>query len=151
VSGVRVAGPPDAATVAALLHSFNEEFDTASPGPEVLAERLGRLLAGGDIVALLVGEPAAGVALLSFRPNAWDDGPVALLDELYVQPGLRNRGLGTELLRRAFAVARERGAETFEINVDEGDADARRFYERHGVVPTGPDQEEPALYYFRRL
>lgn len=151
MTAVRVASPADAATVAELLHAFNTEYDTSSPGPEVLGERLERLLAGDGMVALLVGEPAAGLALISFRPNAWEDGPVALLDELYVRPELRNQGLGTELLQRAFAVARERGAETFEINVDEGDVDARRFYERHGVATTGPDQEEPALYYFRQL
>lgn len=151
MTAVRVASPADAATVAELLHAFNAEFDTSSPGAEALAERLRRLLAGDGMVALLAGEPAAGVALLSFRPNVWDEGPVALLDELYVRPQLRGRGLGTELLHRAFAVARERGVETFEVNVDEGDVDARRFYERHGVALTGPDQEERALYYFRRL
>lgn len=151
MSAVRVAGPDDAATVAELLHAFNTEYDTSSPGAEVLARRLRTLLAGDGMVALLAGDPAAGLALLSFRPTVWDAGPVALLDELYVKPDLRGQGLGTELLHRAFAVARERGAETFEINVDEGDVDARRFYERHGVALTGPDQEGRALYYFRRL
>jgi hypothetical protein len=38
-----------------------------------------------------------------------------------------------------------------EINVDGQDADARRFYERHGYTNTEPGQDEPMLYYYRRL
>ena len=52
------AGPADAQVVASLLHDFNVEFDTPTPAVEVLpSERLARLLAGGDVVALLAGEP----------------------------------------------------------------------------------------------
>ncbi|HMC39713.1 MAG TPA: hypothetical protein VKI19_08635, partial [Acidimicrobiales bacterium] len=76
----RRATPADAGTVAALLDAFNREFGTPTPGPEVLARRLGRLLATDTTLALLIGEPAAGVALVTFRTNVWYVGPVALLD-----------------------------------------------------------------------
>ena len=95
---MRRATPDDAALVASLLHDFNVEFATPTPEVEVLAERLGRLLDGGDMIALLAPEPAAAVALMTFRPNVWYDGPVALLDELYVHPDLRGRGIGSALL-----------------------------------------------------
>jgi len=45
--------------VAGLLDAFNREYDTPTPGNAVLATRLGRLLASGDVVALLTGDPAA--------------------------------------------------------------------------------------------
>jgi GNAT superfamily N-acetyltransferase len=150
-SDPRVASTAEAATVAALLDAFNREYDTPTPGSGVLAERLERLLEGGDVIALLTGEPAVGVALLTLRPNVWYDGPVALLDELYVVPAVRDQGLGTALLAAAEAVVRERGAELLEINVDAGDTDARRFYERHGYTNTEPGQDEPMLYYYREL
>jgi len=54
----RVATRADAATVARLLDAFNREFDTATPGPLVLAKRLKRLLAGEETIALLAGDPA---------------------------------------------------------------------------------------------
>jgi len=76
----------DAYTVAVLLDDFNREFKTPTPGPDTLGQRLTELLAGDDLAALLIGEPAAGVAVVSFRPNVWYAGPVALLDELYVHP-----------------------------------------------------------------
>ena len=137
--------------MAEMLHAFNTEFATSTPGPEVLGDRLRGLLARDDVAVLLVGDPPAGLALLTFRPGVWDAGPITLLEELYVRPDLRDGGRGSALLHRAFDLARERGSETFEIHVDEGDTDARRFYERHGVSRTGPDQDEPALYYFRPL
>jgi GNAT superfamily N-acetyltransferase len=137
--------------VASLLHDFNVEYATPTPGVEVLAERLGRLLDGQEVVAFLAAEPAVAVALMTFRPNVWYAGPVALLDELYVRPDLRGRGIGSALLTAACALARERGAGLMEINVDGGDVDARRFYERHGFSCIEPGGAEPMLYYEREL
>ena len=147
----RVATVREAATVARLLDTFNREYDTPTPGIAVLATRLERLLAGEEVVALLTGDPAVAVALLTLRPNVWYDGPVALLDELYVAPKLRGRGLGSALLTTAEAVTRQRGGELLEINVDGDDTDARRFYQRHGYVNSEPGQDQPLLYYYREL
>lgn len=148
---VRQATAFDAAVVAELLDAFNREFDTPSPGPQVLAARLRRLLAGDHLVALLGGEPAVGVAVLSFRSNAWYDGPVATLDELYVRPDIRGQRFGHAMLEAACRLARERGAEVLEINVDGEDIDARRFYEAHGFTNTEPGATEPMFYYYREL
>ena len=147
----RVATADDAATVAGLLDSFNREYDTPTPGATVLATRLERLLAGEHVIALLAGDPAVAVALLTLRPNVWFEGSVALLDELYVVPDRRGRGLGSLLLAAAEDTVRRRGAELLEINVDGDDTDARRFYERHGYANTEPGDDEPLLYYFREL
>jgi GNAT superfamily N-acetyltransferase len=151
VTAPRVAEPADAAIVAELLDAFNVEFDTPTPGAEMLARRLRQMLARDDVVAVLAGEPAVAVGLLTFRPSVWDAGPVALLEELYVRPRLRGRKIGHTMLEHAMALARLRGSETFEINVDEGDVDARRFYEAHGFANTEPGESERLLYYHRRL
>lgn len=150
---LRIATAEDADEVARLLHDFNTEFATPSPGPGVLAERLRRLLASKATFAILTepGEPAVGVALVTLRPNVWYDGPVALLDELYVVPALRGRGIGTGIVERLEAVVREGGGELIEINVDEGDVDAQRFYERHGFSMTEAGSTERAFYYSREL
>jgi GNAT superfamily N-acetyltransferase len=147
----RLVGTAEAAEVAALLDRFNREYDTPTPGIAVLTTRLEQLLTGRDVVALLAGKPAVGVALLTLRPNVWYEGPVALLDELYVVPAQRRRGIGLALLNAAEAASRQRGAELLEINVDGEDEAARRFYERHGYVSHGPSQTQPQLYYSRQL
>ncbi|MEV4507439.1 GNAT family N-acetyltransferase [Dactylosporangium sp. NPDC049525] len=153
---VRRATPADAELVADMLDTFNREFDTPSPGVAVLAGRLKTLLAGDDLAALLTGEPtadapAAGLAVLSFRVSVWYDGPAVTLDELYVRPGLRGRRYGHALLTAACELARGRGAEALEINVDGEDVDARRFYEAHGFSNTEPGAAEPMFYYYRDL
>lgn len=147
----RRATPADAATVAQMLHDFNTEFETPTPGVDELTSRLARLLTGGDVVVLLVGEPASGVAVLSFRLNVWYQGPVAILDELYVRPGRRSQRLGSALLAAACDLVRDRGGELIEINVDGEDLEARRFYEARGFTNTEPNGTEPMLYYYQEL
>lgn len=148
---MRQATPSDAAVVAELLDTFNREFDTPTPGTDVLTARLRRLLAGDLVVALLAGEPAVGVAVLSFRPDIWHEGPSAVLDELYVRPGMRGQRFGHALLEEACRLSRERGAEILAINVDGEDTDARRFYEAHGFANIEPGAAEPMFYYYRDL
>ncbi|MDQ4501400.1 GNAT family N-acetyltransferase [Sinomonas sp. ASV322] len=147
----RIAAPGEAVVVAELLDAFNREFGSETPGIRVLAARLVGLLSGADVFAVLVGEPAAGVALVTLRPNVWFEGRVALLDELYVVPSHRGSGLGSLLLAAVEAEVRRRGGELVEINVDGEDVDARRFYERHGYSNRDPGQEEPQLYYAKEL
>lgn len=85
------------------------------------------------------------------HPDIWYDGPVGLLDELYVIPAYRGAGIGSALLNGAESVTRDRGGELLEINVEGADADARRFYERHGYRNRERGQQQPSLYYWRVL
>ena len=137
--------------VARLLDAFNREFETPTPGPDVLAARLRHLLAAESTAAFLAGAPAVGLALVTYRPNVWSDGPVALLDELYVHPDHRDRGLGTDLIAALVEHARGRGAAHIEVNVDESDGDALRFYIRHRFRLMQPDTGERAFYLSREL
>ncbi len=148
---VRWAEGADAPVVARLLHDFNSEFDAPSPGPEVLAPRVEELLASGTTTALLAGDPAVAVALLTSRPNVWYEGPVLLLDELYVAPAHRGRGIGSAMVERLLADATAAGVALVEINVDESDVDAQRFYRRHGFATGDPRSDESAFYYSREL
>jgi GNAT superfamily N-acetyltransferase len=150
-TAVRVATPDDADEVARLLHDFNTEFDTPSPGPDVLAARLRTLLAGDATIALLAGVPPVGVALITLRRNVWYAGEVALRDELYVVPERRRAGIGTAIIDELLAMSRARAVDLIEINVDEVDGDARRFYERHGFSSTEPGSTDRALYYSMEL
>jgi ribosomal protein S18 acetylase RimI-like enzyme len=147
----RRAGPDDAETVAQLLHDFNTEFETPTPGAAVLTRRLRSLLAEPSTIAYLAGEPVTGVALVTLRSNVWYEGPVALLDELYVAPYRRGHGLGGAMVDLLIADAKANGISAIEINVDAGDVDAQRFYERHGFSGADLDTGERAFYYSLEL
>ncbi len=145
------AGPDHAAEVARLLHDFNTEFDTPTPGTVRLTRRLESLLAEPGTLAYLTGDPAVGVALVTLRSNVWYDGPVALLDELYVVPQHRGRGLGSAIIQRLLSDAVDTGVSAIEINVDQADVEAQRFYERHGFSGIDPDTGDRAFYYALEL
>ena len=134
-----------------MLDAFNREYHAPTPGPDVLTARLHSLLAGSDVIAFLAGDPAVGVALLTLRPNVWYDGPVVLVDELYVAPEARGRGLGSALLAAVESLTRERGGRLIEIAVDGADTDAHRFYERHGYTSVEAGQDQPSFYYHRSV
>lgn len=147
----RLATFDDAHVVARLLDDLYREFATPTPGVDILTARLRRLLAGDATFAILAGQPSVAVALVTLRPNVWYEGSVALLDELYVEPSLRGHGIGTQIIGRLLTEVAQRSVSLIEINVDEGDVDARRFYERHGFAATEPGSTEHALYYWREL
>jgi GNAT superfamily N-acetyltransferase len=143
---VAVGDDQDLDQASRLLHDFNIEFHTPTPGVDVLTRRLRTLLSGDLAYAVIAGRPAVGIALVTLRQNIWEDGLVALLDELYVVPRMRSRGIGTELIAAVRSEAKQRGVDLIEINVDEPDLDARRFYERLGFTSEG-DGGQRALYY----
>lgn len=144
-----MATTADAGTLAGLLHDFNTEYGTPTPGVAVLTGRLRRLLAGAGTFAVLAGDPAVGLALVTLRTSVWYDGPVATLDELYVAPHRRGHGLGGRLLAAVEREVRRRDGTVVEINVDGDGAGAARFYERHGYRNTEIGDDVPLLYYFR--
>ena len=148
---VRKARVDDAQEIAEILHAFNTEFDTPSPGPSVLAARLRVLLASPTTFALLSGTPAVAFALVTLRSNVWYDGPVATLDEMYVALHLRGQGIGSAVMGALLNEATSLGVESIEINVDEADVDAQRFYVRNGYSAVEPDTGERAFYFFREL
>lgn len=149
---VRVAEPADAALVGSMLFDFNTEFESPTPSAEEFGRRFEDLLCRDDVLVLLAeADEATGFAYLTLRPTPYGDGPLAQLEELYVRPHLRDRGIGTALLTHAVAEVTDRGAIEVHINVDEVDVDARRFYERHGFVNIEPGADYRMLCYLREL
>jgi ribosomal protein S18 acetylase RimI-like enzyme len=149
---IRRAGPEDATAIARLLHDFNSEYDEPTPGVEALTGHTRRLLEEAEMTVLLAGEGPDAISLLRFRRSVWTGELEAYLQELYVVPRLRGRGVGRALLEETMEVARERGATTIDLNTGETDTAARRLYESCGFTnreggPEGP----PMLYYEREL
>jgi GNAT superfamily N-acetyltransferase len=148
--GVRAAEPTDAREAARLLHDFNTEFSEPSPGVEVLAERVGDLLARGEATVLLGGPGPDGIAVLRLRASLWDDGLDAYLEELYVAAPRRGKGIGRALLKAAMAAAREAGATRMELGTGETDTAARRLYESCGFTDREGGPSGPRMLFYER-
>lgn len=147
---IRRGGVEDAATAARLLHDFNTEFSAPTPGVGALTEHARRLLAEGEITVLLGGDGPDGIALLRLRPSVWTGKPEAYLQELYVVPRLRSRGIGRALLEATMEAAREAGATGIDLNTGESDTAARALYESAGFTNLESDPDGPAMLFFER-
>lgn len=146
---VRLADRDDADAIGRLLYAFNREFDEPTPGPAALAERMRQLLDGGDTLVLLAGDGPDGLAVLRFRAAIWSTGLECYLAELYVTPVRRGQGLGRALMEAALREARNRGADTMDIGVDEPDLAARRLYESLGFTNRA-GEDGPVMYVYER-
>jgi len=147
---VRRADVADAETIGRLLHDFNSEFDDPTPGPRVLARRLERLLAAGEVAVLLGGAEPHGLAVLRFRPAIWTEGLDCYLEELYVVPDRRGRGLGRALMEAAMELARREGATHMDLGTNEDDVAARALYESLGFDNREGKPDGPVNYFYER-
>src|SRR5687768_13635839 len=124
MTSTRLATPDDAETVARMLHDFNVEFDTPTPGVEFLVARCRELIDSGETTIVLGGDPPLGLGVLFFRPSLWSSGLEVYLAELYVVPDRRDEGIGGAIMLTAMELSRERGVTDMQIGVDEPDVDA---------------------------
>jgi GNAT superfamily N-acetyltransferase len=151
---IRRAGVQDADVVARLIREFNIEYHYPAPPQEQMAQRIRALLAHGDTVILVAGEPPCALSLTRFRPGLWSPKLESWLAELYVVPGRRGQGIGRALMEETMRVARAEGADTMELGTGEADVAARALYERLGFTHTehGPGGVETvSLFYEREL
>ena len=147
-SEIRRADESDAGDVARLLHDFNSEYEDYTPGVTALTERLGELLADDTIVVLLAGKPPEGFALFRIRPSLWAKAGDAYLEELYVVPERRGKGIGGALLDAAIQAARDAGANHFELTTGETDTEARALYKSRGFTNREGAPDGPRMLYY---
>ena len=81
--------------------------------------------AGGRVVGFVSGELREGSP--TFLPKTW-----ASVDDVFVEPDHRNRGMGRALLQSVGEWARQRGASGISLQVAAANARARKFYEDLG-------------------
>ena len=97
-----------------------------------LRRALRLLLQGHGAVFVARKEGPVGLALLSYQITVEQGGRVAWLEELYVVPDRRGRGIGRALLKAALTEARRAGCVAVELEVVRGHERAARLYLREG-------------------
>jgi len=81
--------------------------------------------AGDRTVGFISGELRQGSP--TFLPRTW-----ASVDDVFVEPDYRNRGMGRALLQSVSDWAQERGADGISLQVAAANARGRKFYEDLG-------------------
>ncbi len=136
--------------MARLLHDFNAEFEEETPEVAVLAGRVADFIEKDEAVFLLIGDGPDGIAQMRFFPSLWSGELDAYLEELYVVPDLRGRGIGRTLLEGAMETARAGGATRMDLNTGETDTAARGLYESIGFTNREGREDGPSMLYYER-
>ena len=132
---------------AALVHRLLKNLAVTLGKGEVMtsaAEDIERFGFGDDprFEALLAfeGGEAVGLALYFFEFSTWRGRPGVYVQDMYVAPAMRGRGLGRELMEAVLRRSRERGGCYAKLSVYDGNEQAIGFYRTLGFEVCDDEQ-----------
>jgi ribosomal protein S18 acetylase RimI-like enzyme len=139
--------------VTRLIAEFRDWWGKSDPSEEQIRDVVSHLLADDRTEFLLAfdgdGE-AVGICQLRYRLSVWTGAEDCWLEDLFVSERARGGGYGRELVEAALDSARKRGCRRIELDVNEQNTTALRFYESLGFT-TEPKPPGRTLFVSRRL
>ena len=146
---LRVAPPAEAEEVARLLAAFRSFYGADEPSDEEMLAVVRRLIGTPDTEYLLVGEPAAGVAQVRFRPSVWTGADDCWVEDVFVEEASRGQGLGRRLIDGCVTRARQRGCRRIQLDANERNESAIALYRSLGFESGSPARWDGArdLYF----
>jgi GNAT superfamily N-acetyltransferase len=135
---IRAARPEDAAAILGFIRSL-AEYEKLAEACVATEAQLAQTLFGERpwaevLVAEFDGAPA-GFALYFHNYSTFLAQPGLYLEDLFVEPGMRGKGIGKALLQRVAQVAVERGCGRMEWSVLDWNQPAIEFYRACGARP----------------
>ena len=138
---IRSATPADIAPILRVvreLAAFDREPDAVAATEAMLADALFGAAPAAEALIAEDDTGSLGFALFFHNFSTWTGRRGLYLEDLYVTPDARGKGVGTALLRHLAGIAVERGCARFEWSVLDWNADAIAFYRQMGA--TGLDE-----------
>jgi ribosomal protein S18 acetylase RimI-like enzyme len=136
MNAIRVVEPGDLNSLMALYRHLNPNDSPSPPEPELL-EHWRVFLAQPGLTCLVVcdGSVLAASCCLVVIPNLTRGcRPYAVIENVVTDANYRRRGLGTAVLKRALALAWEKGCYKAMLLSGSKRPETLRFYERCGFV-----------------
>ena len=133
---IRLAGPQDAKDIHRLIRElaiYEREPDAVEATPESLREQLAQDHPPFQCLLAEEGGEAVAFALFFRNYSTWRGRPGLYLEDLFVAPHARGRGLGRRLFVELARRAVEGGCARMEWAVLDWNASALGFYERMGA------------------
>ena len=132
---IRSAGPDDAAAVYRLLRdlaaALGKSGDLHSTADDIARHGFGERPFFQAILAWCGGE-AVGLAVYFFEFSTWRGQPGVYVQDLYVAPAMRGRGLGRDLIGAVRERAARDGARYVKLTVYDRNPQALAFYHSIG-------------------
>ena len=135
---IRPATEADVPVIGQLIRELGEYERLAHEAVATDADLRATLFGPRPYAEVLIAEAGtevAGFALFFHNYSTFVGKPGLYLEDLYVRPEHRRRGLGTAFFRRLARVAVERGCGRMEWSVLDWNEPALRFYSKVGAVP----------------
>jgi len=140
VEGLRIA-PATESDVAVILGFIRKlaEYEKLSHQVAATEELLRDTLFGArrvaEVLIAYLGDEPAGFALYFHNFSTFQGRPGIYLEDLFVEPGHRGKGIGKALLTQIAKIARERNCGRLEWAVLDWNRPAIDFYRGLGAVP----------------
>lgn len=131
-TAIHLAGPDDAARLLPLVAAFHSEYGF-DLNDEHRAAALAPLLEGSPLgAAWLFGLAKAptGYVIITFGWSMEMGGMDAFVDELYIRPNVRKRGIASEALMAIASSLSDVGVKALHLEVDREDEATQRLYTR---------------------
>ena len=127
---IELASTSDLTTLLPLVRAFHahEEISMSEADRESVVRRLLADPTWGRVWLIYDGVDAAGYIAICTGFSIEFRGNDAFVDELYIRPESRGRGLGAEALQRVQVEAKAFGIRALHLEVARSNAKARRLY-----------------------
>jgi len=138
---IRVANQADLDALGRLAIAFRDHLERATPTNEDFRKGIAVLLEDRDTEFLLASDARGahiGYLQARYRRSAWTRGFQGEIEDVFVVPEARRRGVGRRLLERAIARAAERGCRLLGLTTNERNTAALALYLRLGFVVEPP-------------
>ncbi|MGC0225902.1 GNAT family N-acetyltransferase [Pseudooceanicola nitratireducens] len=137
MTALHLAGPEDLPRLLPLVAAFHEEFGLPLDDDHRV-QALAPLLDGSPYGAVwLMGPSRApiGYIILTFGWSVEFGGMDGFVDELYVRPAVRRRGIATDVLEQLPKTLAETGLRALHLEVREDDDQTVKMYRRQLFKP----------------
>lgn len=135
--GIRFATTRDLPRLTSLFDAYRVFYGLA-PNPPAAAQFLSTRLARDESVILVgtIHDDVVGFAQLFRTFSSLSLGSVIVLNDLYVDPSARRRGIGGRLVDSAVEYAKQWGAIRLDLEAHPDNAPALELYREKGFVPS---------------
>jgi GNAT superfamily N-acetyltransferase len=133
---IREVRPEDEAAWLPLWADYLR-FYQVDLAPEVIQGTWNRLFDPASRLSMriaVVDGTLSGFAIHHYHESTWSLSPTCYLEDLYLDPKFRGRGIGRALLDDLVSICRDKGCSALYWHTDHDNVTARRLYDRYAAA-----------------
>ncbi|HEX6291716.1 MAG TPA: GNAT family N-acetyltransferase [Herpetosiphonaceae bacterium] len=133
---IELCHPEDAPRLAPLIHALAREEGAEPADVEEIATIVGALLQSGasDFLLATADDEPIGCMQIAYRLSTWEAQPYAYVEDFYLSPKARARGVGTKMMDYALQRAEGQRCNRIMLDVRRANTAAQRLYARFGFT-----------------